>query len=170
MDTEHVILMIDSSWSMYQYSEKIYKGLRKFIQQLKDSGRNVYVSIVFFSDEPVYFLKSVPIGSIDYMDFSKVRINGVTKLYDSVVNVLTEWSHNMCNKNTLYIISDGEDNSSDEHDEKSAQEVVNQAQNHPAWKVVQCDTETPVLETRNVVQYKLDEIDSLLGNLEGLSL
>lgn len=170
MEGKHIILLVDKSWSMDSYREQIDKGVARFVEKLKQSIDKIYVSIIFFSNEVSPMYLSVPVRHDTTLDLSDLVIEGCTSLYDSVANVLLEWSVRSYEKNILYIVSDGDDTSSKKFSKQTLDAICSEIEKKGLWKIVYCNTDMSNLNVENNINYKISEIEDLLGHLGNLSV
>jgi len=169
---KHNILLIDNSWSMNKYEKKIRKGLSKLITSLKNTNSDeIYLSVVFFSDIITYRLKAQKVDELttNYFDNPMFEYGGSTSLYDSINQILIEWCNQTLDENVLYIVSDGDDNSS-KTSKNDSNMLVTEFEKTGKWKIVYCNTDISTMNVSHNITFKIDEIDDLLEQLNTLKI
>jgi uncharacterized protein YegL len=120
-ETINAVFVIDTSYSVSGYVKDLNRAFNDFTQSMQKShvADKLFVSIIEFSEKVTVTSGFRPVASIPVMDFSK-NLGGWTSLYDASLiglkNAL-DYRENLENsgvetKTLLFIITDGEDNSS----------------------------------------------------------
>ena len=109
----HYIILLDTSYSMSGKINKMLVIINNFIQSNKHN-QDIYFTISYFNND-VHFLTKIT--NVNYINKpiipeDLIYFGGFTSLYDSVCEIINDFStfHNIHHK--LFIITDGEDNSS----------------------------------------------------------
>ncbi|MEN8123199.1 MAG: VWA domain-containing protein [Bacteroidota bacterium] len=120
-ETINAVFIIDTSYSVQTYINELNQAFNEFTETMQQShiADKLFVSVIEFNDKINVTSGFRPVASIPTMDFSK-RIGGATALYDAVYSGLRnamDYRENLENsgvetKTLLYVITDGEDNSS----------------------------------------------------------
>lgn len=120
-ETINAIFVIDTSYSVSGYVNDLNYAFNDFIQSMQKShvADKLFVSIIEFSEKVEITSGFRPISSIPSMDFSR-KLGGWTSLYDACLTGLKnalDYRQNLENsgvetKTLLFVITDGEDNSS----------------------------------------------------------
>jgi uncharacterized protein YegL len=120
-ETINAVFVVDTSYSVSNYVKDLNMAFNDFTQSMQKShiADKLFVSIIEFTEKVTVTSGFRPVASIPAMDFSK-RLGGWTSLYDAsltgIKNALA-YRENLENsgvetKTLLFIITDGEDNSS----------------------------------------------------------
>lgn len=120
-ETINAVFVIDTSYSVSSYINELNQAFNDFTDSMQSShiADKLFVSIIEFSEQVKVTSGFRPVASIPQMDFSK-RLGGWTSLYDATYTGLKnalDYRENLENsgvdtKTLLFIITDGEDNSS----------------------------------------------------------
>lgn len=120
-ETINAVFIIDTSYSVSTYINELNAAFNDFTESMQKShvADKLFVSIVEFDKRVRVSSGFRPVAAIPVMDFSK-NLGGWTSLYDAVHTGLKnalEYRENLENsgvetKTLLFVITDGEDNSS----------------------------------------------------------
>lgn len=160
---KHVIIVIDTSYSMRQYVPKIIKGLNNLLCNLRMQIQDVYLSVYTFSDIIKCIRKTDSVKNIELFSDKDFVYFGTTRLYDTIISVINDFASERNCTHDMYIITDGDDNHSDKSEE-DAKKICKQALDTGIWKITHCHTDISKLGV-NFVHYKENNIISLLENL-----
>lgn len=163
---QHVILLIDNSYSMCIRQEQMINGLNKFVENLKKKN-NILFTLIFFCHTRTYICKGVPIKDVKTFDKTHLPRYGYTHLYDSIASILTEWIPEKEMYHNLFIITDGEDNGSFTINKQGAIDFCNIAVEQYGWVITHCDTDFSKLVSENIdnLQYNVGDLEEMFGNL-----
>jgi hypothetical protein len=167
---KHIIILIDNSYSMDIYRDKIILGLNNFITKLKNNSINntTYISVIVFTEEPIYIYTAINLKDIRTFEKSHFTERGCTAIYDVVYSVLLQWSNKELDNNTLYIISDGSDNNSRVYGITDVEKMIKYMTEDRKWKIIHCDTDIDKLNTikhTNPIIYDINNIDDLFNQM-----
>ena len=120
-ETINAVFVIDTSYSVQNYVGELNFAFNSFVESMQKShiADRLFVSIIEFNDKVRITNGFKPIRNIKQTDFSK-NIGGATALFDAVhlgLSNAIDYRNNLENsgvetKTLLFIITDGEDNSS----------------------------------------------------------
>jgi len=120
-ETINAVFVVDTSYSVSGFVKELNNAFNDFTQSMQKShvADKLFVSIIEFSEKVTVTSGFRPVSSIPLMDFSK-NLGGWTSLYDAALSGLNnalDYRENLENsgvetKTLLFIITDGEDNSS----------------------------------------------------------
>jgi uncharacterized protein YegL len=160
----NVIIAVDISYSMGGYINKVVDGINNFLLKLKKiSDRPVYLTIITFNTHVNYIIKSVNVNMIDKFYLFQFNCFGMTSLYDAIGQIFLDFGlHSKC-QSYIFIISDGEDNSSKIYNKQIIDGMLSVAQNNN-WKILHCHTDANILDVPTIT-YKQEDITSLFENL-----
>jgi uncharacterized protein YegL len=166
---QHVIVLLDISYSMYHRKQKMLDGLNSFVQNLqrRADSSNIFFTLLMFSEHTYYICKATPVNDICKYDFSVFPPFGNTHLYDAMGQVFRDWiSYNNISHN-LFIITDGLDNGSRQINKQTASQMCDDAVKKYKWKIRDCHVHISNLESEMVesVHYAIDELDNLFSSL-----
>lgn len=166
---EHIIVLIDISYSMLSKAEGIIAGLNNFMESLKqrEDSHNLLITVVVFCQRVTYLCRGVPVSNVDVFDVKTLPIFGTTFLYDAIGTVLSDWINEHRVHHNLYIITDGDDTGSNNVTKEQANEQCEQAVLDYGWKITYCGVDTGKLVSTSVKQviYEVNNIEGLLSNL-----
>jgi uncharacterized protein YegL len=167
---KHVIILIDTSYSMQSFNLKIIKGLNDFINNLKSNmtDDNIFLSIISFNNITRYLYKLNPIeNSFDKISDELFIDSGVTNLYDAIGTVINDWIDIKKFKHLLYIITDGDDNFSVNYTKESIEKYCKFLIEINDWEITHCDINLSNLSYENIkkIKYDINSIDKMLENL-----
>ena len=165
----HIIILIDTSYSMLKYKNNIIYGLNNFIDKIKNNCNfsNDYLTVCQFNTYINYIVKTRSVGSLNDMIFNTnmLKIDGATALYDSIGNIINEFINTNAHFEThLFIISDGDDTSSYIFDKVKIEDKCKVAQSNN-WIITHCTTENIHIENSILMKYDIDDISDILSNL-----
>ncbi len=120
-ETINAVFVVDTSYSVQNYVKELNFAFNSFVESMQKShiSERLFVSIIEFNEQVKVKNGFMPIKNIQPTDFSK-DIGGATALFDAVFMGLKnaiDYRKNLENsgvetKTLLFIITDGEDNSS----------------------------------------------------------
>lgn len=120
-ETINAVFVVDTSYSVSTYINDLNTAFNDFTESMQKShvADKLFVSIIEFDKKVRVSSGFRSVGSIPVMDFSK-NLGGWTSLYDAVFTGLKnslDYRENLENsgvetKTLLFVITDGEDNSS----------------------------------------------------------
>jgi len=164
----HIIVMIDTSYSMYNRLINIINSLNNFINNLKQKNQNdIYLTVVQFNDKIKYICKLININKIGQFTTDQFNIYGSTALYDSIAEILLDFGSESEIYQNLFIISDGEDNVSKNFNNETVNHLCDKAQIFGKWKIIHCNIDVSKLNVQTVIfnPDNIDDISSLFDNL-----
>ena len=129
--TVHFIL--DNSGSMSMVQDATISSFNEYIQSLKKDKENTYkFQLTIFADDIV--TKDIcPIDQVEPLTRETYPANGPsTALYDAACMTIKEAQNNP-GKNLVVILTDGEENSSREYNEKNFRDLVKKLEKKGNW-------------------------------------
>lgn len=164
---QHIILLVDNSWSMKQFFPKITEGINNLIYKLRAERSNVRLSLITFSDRSKNIWMDIHISNLLLIHPSTFDAVGGTALYDAVGDILSQFHPQDGTHVTLYIVTDGEDNCSSRYSKENIDNLLEQATGTGHWTVIFCDTEVRDLQLKAVrhVVYRQENIDELFAGM-----
>jgi uncharacterized protein YegL len=167
---KHIIILLDTSYSIKPYDSKIIKGLNDFITKMQISMKetDIYVSIITFNNFSRYIYRLNPIeNSFEKISTEIFIESGVTKLYDAVGTIINDWIDIKNFKHLFYIITDGDDNFSVNYTKESIDKYCDFLIKNNDWEITYCDIDLNNLSCENVkkIKYDINNIDEMLENL-----
>lgn len=162
----HYIFLIDTSYSMNSYINKVIFRLNNYIQKIKEKVREkVVVSVVQFNDDMRFVFVEVPIYNFPLITREMFIVEGTTALYDTMGSLICFF----CDPHTMYdltIISDGDDNASVNYDKDYIDNMYKQLmEEYGNWKITHYNTELPSIEPAEYIKIDMDNLDNLLTEL-----
>jgi hypothetical protein len=152
---------------MTQHLYKIVSVINEFLKKLKDNNiGNTYFSLACFSHSLYWIAKK---QNVDYLDmFYTIQfINpGTTALYDSVCTILLENGLNISERKHFYIITDGDDNSSNKHNREETDKFCNIAITNGNWEIKHFNTLEYNTLSVPKIQFDIDNMTGLFDNLK----
>lgn len=160
----HYIFLIDNSYSMNPYLYKLVEILNNFLSKIK-SNNNAFMSVYYFSCQLSFIVKSERANTINNFYISQFINPGSTSLYDSVCKIILENGFDTKDKKHLFIITDGDDNSSSIYNKNDTDTICQTAIMTGNWDIKHFDTLNYSTISVPKVQYDMDNILSLFENL-----
>lgn len=164
---QHIIVLLDVSYSMQFVSDKIVIGLNNFIKSLlsRNDRDSLFFSLVLFSNKTYFIYKKTPIKTIQTIKLP--QCSGYTCLYDNMAKVFLKWRSDMDSIHNLYIVTDGDDTGSDIYSKEIISSICDEMIEKYHWKITHCNIDESKLDSANIqkVIYDVNDIDSLLQNL-----
>ena len=167
----HYIILLDTSYSMIGKINKILVAINNFISSNK-SNNNVYFTISYFNNDIHFLRKITNVSFIDkpIMAEDLIYFGGFTSLYDSVCEILNDFStfHNIQHK--LFIITDGEDNSSKHYNKTYTENLCDHFIKQGNWTIIHFHT-NDVEGLCNIsedvdIEMEDDKLENIFKNLE----
>ncbi len=166
---QHVIVLMDISYSMQIRVKNMIDGLNKFVHTLRarSDHANILFSVMLFSDKRSYLCREVPVDDLSPFTVYNLPEFGLTHLYDAIGTLFHEWTNETRAQHHLFIITDGDDNGSTQVTKQQATQLCDKMVLERNWTVSHCDVDISKLESFNVqkVVYDVDNLEELLGNL-----
>ena len=151
-----MIILIDSSYSMWNRMENIIKGLNIFINNIR--GEQLYLTVAHFNHSLHYVTKFQNIKYIPEFYMKDFAAYGSTALYDVIYDVITEFGFSEDMHNNLFIISDGDDTCS-KYTQDETNLLCEEAIKHN-WFITHCNTDVSKLVVPTVV-FNIDNMDDI---------
>ena len=141
MKHNHVIFLIDCSYSMFRYLDSVVNNLNNYVKNNKHIP-NLFLSVVTFSTGLDFIIKLQNINTVEEFNINQFNMNGLTRLYDSICDILVtfeEFNKNIECRQHLLIISDGEDNSSWRFNKESMNKLCDESKKYN-WTITNYNT------------------------------
>lgn len=153
---KHMIILIDSSYSMWNRMENIVKSLNIFINNIKD--KDLYITIAHFNHALHYVTKFQNISLIPTYYLKEFAPYGSTALYDVIYDVITEFGFGETIHHNLFIISDGDDTCSARKQDETNLLCEYAIKNN--WDITHCNTDVSKLSVPTVV-FDIDDVNDI---------
>jgi Mg-chelatase subunit ChlD len=138
-----IICVIDRSGSMQSTLNDAIGGFNSFIEEQTKLSKTTLFSAMFFNApvEKKLFYDGVKISAVVPLDTRSYIPGGMTALFDAIgttIGIVEDRHSKMKNppRVLLMILTDGEENSSNEYTSKQIKEKIDELQNKKNWKVV----------------------------------
>lgn len=162
----HVAFIIDESGSMYSSTNDVVGGFNQMIEeQKKENDGQCSISLFTFNNrvKEVYLGKDV--NDINGINYSP---NGCTAMNDgigSAIDKIGQWLNNMDDaerpsKNIIVIMTDGEENASQEYSLEKVKEMIKHQENKYNWTFIYMGTDLTNLKDANSLGIKLRSVSS----------
>lgn len=166
---EHIIILIDISYSMYSKAEYIISGLNNFIESLRhrDDSNKILITVIVFCQKITYLCCGVPVKNVEIFNVKQLPTFGTTFLYDAIGIVINDWINEYRLHHNLYIITDGDDTGSNKVTKEEANKLCEQAVQDYDWNITYCGIDTGKLISNSIkrVIYDVNNVENLLSNL-----
>jgi uncharacterized protein YegL len=167
---KHIIVLIDTSYSMKPQSNGIIKGLNKFILDLKamKDSNEIFLTVMFFSDKTYYSRKVEHILESRKFSIEDIPPYGSTFLYDAVGEILDDFLPSIWVEHYFFIITDGCDTGSVKTGEWSIKRRCEEAR-RSGWTITHCGVNSGNLGTGVtdiIFKEDGDNLDILLEELK----
>jgi len=160
----HYIFLIDTSYSMNSYINKVIFRLNNYIQKIKGEVRGeVVISILQFNDVMRFVVKDAHIHNLPVITREMFVVEGTTALYDAMGELLSFFYDPIMYD--LTIISDGDDNASVTYNKQHIDELYKQLTEYGNWKITHYNTELPSIQSAEYVKIDMDNLDNLFTGL-----
>lgn len=125
MAKSNVFILLDRSGSMYSHWNETLGSINGYIKELKKQKALSKATLAVF-DDISYELVRDSIKASDWQDISEKEADprGLTPLYDSVVKMVANIENVRTKRNTLVVITDGQENASKEATKDSAKAAI----------------------------------------------
>jgi uncharacterized protein YegL len=158
---EHILILIDTSYSMIDDISKVINSLNIFLRNLNN---NFYVTIATFNDKLKYIVTFKKINLLKNFDVHTFKPDGFTSLYDSISNVILNFGLELEIKTHFFIVSDGGNNITQQYTKEQTDELCKMATSSGKWNITYCNTNTDLLNIPTI-QYDIDNIANIFDNL-----
>ena len=159
---KHIIFLIDTSFSMYDKIPKVVDELNGIINllKIKNNDDKYYITIANFNDLIYYNYKFIDLDILGKISSDNFNLFGSTALYDSISNIIDEFSFVTC-QTFLFVLTDGEDNSS-----IISKDYIETVCYTSKWKIVHFHPSNVVgLSSVQNVIYEFDDLSDLFSNM-----
>ena len=167
---QHVVVLLDISYSMLTQTRSIVDGVNKFVKSLtqRQDSYNILFTLILFSHEFTYMCKGIFVNEVPTFTIEDLPTFGQTHLYDAIAKVLNDWILEKRANHHLFIITDGMDNGSKLLGEEEAKKACEIAIDDHGWKITHCDVNLYSLTSSKVqkVIYNVNNLENLLENLK----
>ena len=161
----HIIILLDTSLSMIIHVRNVLNGLNNFIKNLKNQKyNNVYLTLASFNNDISYLFQYININNLSEINENIFEFKGCTSLYDSLCEVIS-YASTFKDDTHIFVISDGEDNSSKNYNKESANKMCEMAINVYKYNIVHCHTDTNILNIPTIT-YDVNDIEHIFENLK----
>lgn len=137
MASSHLILILDSSGSMWSQKNDTVGGVNEMIRQQREilckHNDEIIFEIVKFSCT-VDFAKSAPLVSIPFMTDSDYTPSGSTALYDAIGSTIDKYKEE--ENVVVVVVTDGMENNSSKYNHKQITDMVNVCTTERNWKFI----------------------------------
>jgi hypothetical protein len=170
MEVDHLIIALDISLSMRAYIGVAVSGLNTFVQKLKRTDPNVWVTVVKFNDSWAPVIDTTISADLPVFTAEHFYCCGTTSLYDFAYNYILngakEQDPQTQTRTHFYVISDGDDNTSKVYKAENLATICKYANESCGWYITHCSVDDcEILEHTNHVRYDIDNIEDLLSGL-----
>lgn len=125
-----VNFILDKSGSMQSVKSATISGANEYIQSLKNDKKVDYkLTLTLFDTNVSKLFDNQPLSNVDAFTESNYVPNGMTALYDAVCTTIKEVKEKKGQKVITVIMTDGEENSSKEYDEKALKALIDEKMN-----------------------------------------
>ena len=140
-----IIFVIDESGSMQGTESDVIGGFNNFIEQQKSQHQGkINVSLYKFNSYWSRILNDLPIEEIRPLIIEDYTPGGLTALYDTVGNAITDIENQTSyTKNEfkasmvmMVIITDGQENASREYDSRKVKEMIQELEKSENWQFI----------------------------------
>ena len=174
-DTE-VFILLDKSGSMKETWNITVEGIKGFIEELKTTDGNVFISLATFSDECKLIINHKSLNDFNHDTISEVVVAGMTALDDSIINCLSTFEEILekqlftTNSNVIFmIITDGQENASQLCDRNYVQKEITKRKKLMKWKFMFIGANINAIKTANVYGINQESAIQYSQNSKGIS-
>ena len=135
-----VNFILDRSGSMETCQTQTISGFNEYLQDLKKNSPDSEFTLTLFNTEILKLYIKKPIKEVKLLNKDSYNPNGSTALYDAVVETVEKVCEELEDKDKpkslVVIMTDGEENSSKEHNEKCLKDLIEKLQKEGNWTFV----------------------------------
>ena len=135
-----IVFLLDESGSMFRLKEDTIKGYNYFLERQKEAGHDAYITAISFSSGTKLLQKRIHISKANPIDKSQYCPSGSTSLLDALGEAInrTRFAQqddgaNAPEKTVFIIITDGEENSSQEYEYGFVNRMIEHKKNEDGW-------------------------------------
>lgn len=140
-----IIFVIDESGSMQGTESDVIGGFNNFIEQQKTEHQGkITVSLYKFNSYWSRILNDLPIEEIRPLTNGDYTPGGLTALYDTIGNAITDIENqakyskreHMASMVMMVIITDGQENASKEYDARKVKQMIQEREQSENWQFI----------------------------------
>lgn len=133
--TVHIACVIDKSGSMYSLANDSIGGFNAFLEGQQLISGDAKFTLALFNDDYDLIHENKALSEVPKLTEKTYRPSGSTALYDAIGNIIVKIDKHKADEDKVIfvILTDGEENSSKEFDEKAIAEMISQ---HDDWEFV----------------------------------
>ena len=144
----HVAIVLDKSGSMSPLRQAAVRDLNSQLESIKKnaapgSGLEAYVSLIIFDHEVGVLFNSMKPEEIPLMTASQYAPSGNTALYDAIakaIDIIQPKINNPTDAALLVVITDGEENSSSQHNRETVPARLKELEASEQWTITYLGT------------------------------
>ena len=140
-----IIFVIDESGSMQGTESDVIGGFNNFIEKQKTEHQGkISVSLYKFNSSWSRVLNDLPIEEIRPLTNGDYTPGGLTALYDTIGNAITDIENqakyskreHMASMVMMVIITDGQENASKEYDARKVKQMIQEREQSENWQFI----------------------------------
>lgn len=131
----YVSFVLDQSGSMGTVREATISGFNEYIDSLRKENTDFIFSLTLFDTEVYKPIVNQPLNKVGNLNKDTYKPNGMTALYDAVCSTIKAIGEPK-DKVIFIIMTDGEENSSREYNQKIMRELIEEREKMGSWKFV----------------------------------
>ena len=166
---QHVLILINNSFSMESCRGKVLCGLNYFLENLaqKNTLGFLTMSVAVFDKDLTYLCGGIPPVKLGYWSDNTNSNYKYSHLYDSVCSIISDWVHEKDVQHHLYILSDETDNGSHVWNYEQMITMCESATRDHGWKITFCGSSAEKIRSSavNVKPLTAECITEMLENL-----
>lgn len=136
-----LVYIMDRSTSMGSLTEKSVEGFNSFVDEQKGIEGQADLTLVTFDSQYEVVFENVNIQDVKHITKNDIFARGMTKLLDGVGKTIDSVGSGLDSKSEdqhpehviFVIMTDGEENSSEEYSRERVKELIEQQQNQYNW-------------------------------------
>ena len=133
--TINVHFVLDKSGSMSSVRDATISGFNEYVQTLKKDENNYTLTLTLFDTEVKKKYTGEALSRVTLLKKDDYNPSGMTALYDAVCQTLKDVESSR-GKNLFVIMTDGEENSSQEYTEKELKKMIKNLEETKRWTFV----------------------------------
>lgn len=143
-DATEIVVVMDKSGSMGAIRDDAIGGFNTFVEDQKKEAGEANLTLVFFDTTYSIPFSGKPIQGVEPLDANTYRPGGGTALLDAIGRAITETGKRLSDmdeadrpdKVICVVITDGEENSSREHNKDQIAEMVKHQEEKYGWAFI----------------------------------
>lgn len=176
-DLTEIVCIIDSSGSMSSLQEDTIEGFNNFIEEQRDFPGRANVTLILFNSDCDVVYEGIDIKDVDPLTDKEYIPEGYTALFDAISSSIASLKKRIFNmseedqpsKAIFCIITDGQENSSQEVDKDTVTNLINQCKDYYNWEFAFLSADMDAIKEASSIGISSGMTGSFTPTSEGIS-